>query len=69
VRVPLPPAAEFACRATADASVTGGMVARPREFRGLRPGRRERQAKSAGRPAALPAKEFFVMNHKLSPCR
>ena len=29
-----PPAAEFACRATADASVTGGIVARRREFRG-----------------------------------
>ena len=29
-----PPAAEFACRATAAASVTGGIVARRREFRG-----------------------------------
>ena len=35
-----------------DASGPGGIVARRREFRGLRPGRRERQAKSAGLPAA-----------------
>jgi len=43
-----PPADKRAGRATADASGPGGIVARRREFRGLRPGRRERQAKAAG---------------------
>ena len=40
-----------------DASGPGGIVARRREFRGLRPGRRERQAKSAG--GRLPLRDFF----------
>jgi len=40
-----------------DASGPGGIVARRREFRGLRPGRRERQAKSAG--GRLPLREFY----------
>jgi len=52
-----PPADKRAGRATADASGPGGIVARRREFRGLRPGRRERQAKSAG--GRLPLREFY----------
>ena len=40
-----------------DASGPGGIVARRREFRGLRPGRRERQAKSAG--GRWPLRDFF----------
>ena len=44
-----PPADKRAGRATADASGPGGIVARRREFRGLRPGRRERQAVAVAR--------------------
>ena len=46
-------------------AVTGGIVARRREFRGLRPGRREWQAKSAG--GRLPLRDFYEQKKRSPP--
>ena len=48
-----------------DASGPGGIVARRREFRGLRPGRREWQAKSAG--GRLPLRDFYEQKKRSPP--
>ena len=45
--------------------MTGGIVARRREFRGLRPGLREWQAKSAG--GRLPLRDFYEQKKRSPP--